>query len=192
MSVYLLISIVADQKNVFDIYVPRNQYGFQLLGRVVDLIDSLIEEWYPGLSDNSSVTGSVMRLAPCVECRNLGYATGGHYFTVADCTEASYVSNSIECPNCGDRLIRDVAPDVVFADIDESLVVDEINIDEMLIRAKEKRIGDGAFSTVYKVNVEGENVAAKVTSPDKPIFLYILFPLKVSKDFFCENNTYFN
>ena len=161
MSVYFLVSIVPDLQNVFDVYVPRNQFGFQLLGKVVDLIDSLIEEWYPGLSDSSHSAGSILRLAPCV-CRGNVYGGGGHFFTVADCTKASYISNNIDCPNCGSRLIRDIAPDVVFADIDESLVVEEINIDEMLIRAKEKRIGDGAFSTVYKINVEGENLAAKV------------------------------
>ena len=162
MSVFFLISVVPDLQNVFDIYVPKNPYGFQLLGKVVDLIDSLIEEWYPGISNSSHSSGSVLRLAPCVECR--GENGSGHYFTVAECTKASYKSDIVECPNCGMRLIRDVAPDVVFADIDESLVVEQINIDDSLIRAKEKRIGDGAFSTVYKINVEGENLAAKVIS----------------------------
>ena len=183
MSVYFLISVVPDLQNVFDVYVPKNQYGFLLLGKVVDLIDSLIEEWYPGISDSSRSSGSVLRLAPCVECRQ---NESGHYFTVAECTKASYKSDSVECPNCGMRLIREVAPDVVFADIDESLVVEQINIDDSLIRAKEKRIGDGAFSTVYKINVEGENLAAKVNN--LVIFLKLFLKIVSIHQVFYKDN----
>jgi len=32
----------------------------------------------------------------------------------------------------------------------------------MSIRQENKRLGGGAFSTVYKINVDGDNLAAKV------------------------------
>ncbi|XP_066910752.1 leucine-rich repeat serine/threonine-protein kinase 2-like isoform X2 [Clytia hemisphaerica] len=157
-----LITTVPEKQNIFDIYVPMNQHGFMVLGVVVDLVDNLIEEWYPGLSDSSySSRSSIQRLVPCNTCRGDLYGNC-HYFTVAQCTKESHHSDIIECPQCGPRRIRDVAPDVVFADIDQSLIVERINIDENGLRAKKKKLGDGAFSTVYKINVEGENIAAKV------------------------------
>jgi len=68
---YFLIATLPNLQNTFDIYVPENQDGFKLLGVMVDLIDSLVEEWYPGLVETSysNATGSIRRLAACVTCR---------------------------------------------------------------------------------------------------------------------------
>jgi len=160
---YFLIATLPNLQNTFDIYVPENQDGFKLLGVMVDLIDSLVEEWYPGLVETSysNATGSIRRLAACVTCRADMY-DDCHFFSVDKCTEASFKSDTIDCPECGPRLICKVTPEVVFADIDNSLVLKQLNIDEMSIRQENKRLGGGAFSTVYKINVDGDNLAAKV------------------------------
>ena len=176
---YFLIATLPNNQNTFDIYVPEHQDGFQLLGVIVDLIDNLVEEWYSGLMETSYVnmTGSIQRLAPCVTCRADMY-DDCHFFTVSACTQASFHSDTVECPTCGPRLIRKVTPEVVFADIDSSLVVETLNIDEMSIRTEDKRLGRGAFSNVYKINVEGENLAAKVY-----IFIFFNSRISVIKEF---------
>lgn len=166
-SRYFLISSVPELPKSFDIYVPKNQDGFMLLGILVDLIDGLIEEWYPGLMDSSSgIRGlRIQRLAPCVTCLGEDYC---HFFTVKDCIAASLKSDMIECLECGPRFIKDVAPDIVFADLDDALVLDSLNIDETAIRNSEREIGSGAFASVYKVTVEGDTLAAKVFANNTP------------------------
>ena len=46
-----------------EICVPVSQHGYELIGFLVDHLDALIEEWYPGLSKHNSVSFFIDRLA---------------------------------------------------------------------------------------------------------------------------------
>ena len=84
-----------------------------------------------------------------------------HLFDLSDCIIESYESDTIECPNCGPCLISIVAPDVVFADLNENLIYEDCNI--QFARSKSNLlVGIGAFASVYKANVNGTNLAVKV------------------------------
>ena len=52
--------------------VPPSKAGGRLLGELVDLIDALIEEWYPGLLIVSPITGqpAVEIRVPCISCES--------------------------------------------------------------------------------------------------------------------------
>ena len=54
------------------VMVPPSKAGGRLLGELVDLIDALVEEWYPGLLIVSPITGqpAVEIRVPCVSCES--------------------------------------------------------------------------------------------------------------------------
>ncbi|XP_057306115.1 leucine-rich repeat serine/threonine-protein kinase 2-like isoform X1 [Hydractinia symbiolongicarpus] len=145
---------------MFEIFTSVTQYGFKLLGVLVDLIDSLVEEWYPGLAGDSIEGNNTMikRLCPCYSCLDKDEP---YTFYLNDCVTASYTSDTIECPNCGPRLISTVAPDSVFSDLNRDLIYEECPI-EFHDPRMHVLIGSGAFASVYKASVDGTNMAVKV------------------------------
>ncbi len=46
---YFVVTTSEMFANTLEIIVPVSQGGYELLGYLVDHIDTLIEEWYPGL-----------------------------------------------------------------------------------------------------------------------------------------------
>ena len=153
---FFLITEKPTNKKCLEIFTPINPAGYKILGCLVDVVDNLLEEWYPGLQLNSSKNGSsVQRLSPCFVCQR-------HYFQLEDIISESYQSESINCENCGSVLIQAVAPDVVFADIDRELVLEECQISFQ--DTDSKTLGVGAFAYVYQAQVNGINLALKVTA----------------------------
>ena len=153
---FFLITEKPTNKKCLEVFTPINPAGYKILGCLVDLVDNLLEEWYPGLQLNSSKNGSsVQRLSPCFVCQR-------HYFQLEDIISESYQSESINCENCGSVLIQAVAPDVVFADIDRELVLEECQISFQ--DTDSKTLGVGAFAYVYQAQVNGINLALKVTA----------------------------
>ena len=130
------------------------------MGTVVDLIDNLLDEWYPGLNSDSSFAAiKVERIVPCDSCKVTG---DPFYFTIEDCIIASDKSTTIECDFCGPRQLKIIAPDVMFADIDPELIQENCKIENRQSRNLEN-LGHGAFADVYKAKVNGTNLAVKVS-----------------------------
>ena len=149
---YFLVATLPGQSNEFDIITIGNRMGYILLGSLVDIVDNLIEEWYPGLHDPMSDV--VQRLCPCYNCSTHKYP---YYFKLEDCIKVSYEVKTIECPNCGPVLIKVVAPDVVFGDLEGDLVYEDIQVSGI-----GSEIGTGGYARVYKANVGGVDLAVKV------------------------------
>ncbi len=62
-----MIELVAGQKNVFDIIVPSSNRGTKLLCSIVDNVEALIDEWFPGLRELDIGTGASL-VAPLCLC----------------------------------------------------------------------------------------------------------------------------
>ena len=67
---YCLLELHPSQANCFDIIVPITSLGVKLLCNVVDNVEALIDEWYPGLRDLNIVGGSelVKPMSVCPFC----------------------------------------------------------------------------------------------------------------------------
>ncbi|CAH1784292.1 unnamed protein product [Owenia fusiformis] len=67
---FVLINTKTNDSEIVDIQVPGTYEGGVLLGEIVDHIDELIDEWYPGLADMDPLGEElVKREVPCIACK---------------------------------------------------------------------------------------------------------------------------
>jgi len=158
---FFIITTSEEHNETMEIIVPVSQHGYELIGFLVDHVDSLIEEWYPGLN-NADPHGNlpIKKLVPCLPCAEMGKE---YFFTVERCISQSYESDSIWCPSHEDKVaLKSLAPDVLFADIDGRFLIDEKDIDSEHIA-----LDSGSFGNVYQTKMSGsKNVAVKVFRSD--------------------------
>ena len=67
---YCLVHLLPDKSDVFDIAVPTGSVGTQLLCAIVDNVEALVDEWFPGLREISIIDGShlILQFALCPLC----------------------------------------------------------------------------------------------------------------------------
>jgi len=67
---FFLTELLTDRANTFDIVVPTTKFGTRLLCAVVDNVEALLDEWFPGLRDFDTSSGVelVQPMALCPLC----------------------------------------------------------------------------------------------------------------------------
>uniref|UniRef100_A0A915PJA2 non-specific serine/threonine protein kinase n=1 Tax=Setaria digitata TaxID=48799 RepID=A0A915PJA2_9BILA len=165
----------------------------RLLALIVDIMDTLLEDWYPALGTRFVHTseGSLLvnRLVPCLKCsitlRNLNTIskisnnddeTSGtllkhtlHAFTVEECILSAHDGVNLRCPLHSDISVVDIAPDTVFLDISRDYLIQPSAV------KRGKLIGHGAFGFVFKAAVKisdtsVQDAALKMLEPVEPGF----------------------
>ena len=80
---YFLVELLTTHSNTFDITVPTTNSGTRLLCSIVDNVEALIDEWFPGLRDIDVINGAqlVTPLSLCPFCNGeLGKCTIENYW----------------------------------------------------------------------------------------------------------------
>ncbi|KAB1269402.1 Leucine-rich repeat serine/threonine-protein kinase 2 [Camelus dromedarius] len=143
------------------ITVPSCRKGCILLGQVVDHIDSLMEEWFPGL----------LEIDICGEGETLLKKWALYSFNDGEEHQKILLDDLMKKAEEGDLLINpdqprltipisQIAPDLILADLPRSIM---LNNDELEFeQAPEFLLGDGSFGSVYQATYEGEEVAVKI------------------------------
>ncbi|ULU13405.1 hypothetical protein L3Y34_016124 [Caenorhabditis briggsae] len=187
----------------------------RLLALISDLLDTLLEDWYPALGTRfvHSSEGDLLvsRYVLCPQCvrdtersasrshvssaashrrsqddgeipgnstsHMKGSRTTGdiskcrpgvvHCFVIEECMLAGREYNWVECPSHGGLHMRELAPDTVFADIENALT---IHVDQL---KRSRMLGRGAFGFVFRATVRQPNgelceVAQKMLEPVDP------------------------
>ncbi len=75
--------------------MPPLLIPFRLLGHVVDHIDALIDEWYPGLYEMTPLGDALVQIkVPCPFCKGSNH----HSFLLDDLITQSDLGDTIHCP----------------------------------------------------------------------------------------------
>ena len=144
---------------------PNNQ-GKKIIGQLVDLVLSLINEWYPGLAEGQHGSTSLEQKVPCFECLKLG-RHNPFEFKVEQCLpEIAKNKTTIECGyECDDPaknhtvLLADIVPDLLLQDIDPNFLLsaDDISFQE----DEASLLGKGGYAKVYRGKCRNKSVAIK-------------------------------
>ncbi|XP_068786872.1 leucine-rich repeat serine/threonine-protein kinase 2 isoform X6 [Struthio camelus] len=143
------------------ITAPSCRKGCILLGQVVDHIDSLMEEWFPGLLD----------IDVCGEGETLLKKWALYSFEDSEEHQKILLDDLLKKAEEGDLLVNpdqpthtipiaQIAPDLILADLPRNIMLnnDELEFD----KAPEFLLGDGGFGSVYRASYGGEEVAVKI------------------------------
>ncbi|XP_030072525.1 leucine-rich repeat serine/threonine-protein kinase 2 [Microcaecilia unicolor] len=150
------------------ITVPCGRKGCILLGQVVDHIDSIMEEWFPGLLETDV----------CGEGETLLKKWALYSFEDGQEHQKILLDDLLKKADEGDLLvspgepkltipISQIAPDLVLADLPRNIMLnsEELELDQ----SPEFLLGDGGFGSVYRASYQGDDVAVKIfnrhTSP---------------------------
>ena len=157
-------SLLASKKN-FErkdgvlICVSRSQEGKRILGQLVDIVFSLVSEWYPEVFDG------LLQKVPCYECLKLGRANP-FKFNIEHCLSKVHQSKrKIECgyneDSTSDHMValHDIVPDLLMHDIGEKFL---LNAEDILYQEdKNSLLGAGAYGKVYRGKCHEKSVAVK-------------------------------
>ena len=156
-----------EKKDGILIVASSNNHGKKIIGQLVDLVLSLIHEWYPGLAEGQHGTTSLEQKVPCFECLKLGRPDPFEFKVVEHCMpEISKNRTTIECgyhkndPATNHTVsLADIVPDLLLQDIDPNflLTADDISYQE----DEASLLGKGGYGKVYRGKCQNKSVAIK-------------------------------
>jgi len=128
--------------------------GRQIFGHLVETVEQLITEWYPGLA------GVVEQNAPCCECHR---ANASKPFEFKVDQLLPLVSNhklTTECGMSHKVQLIDLVPDLLLVDLNPPFHLDSNEV--LYSKEKESLLGAGEFGEIYHGDYKGFSVAVKL------------------------------
>ena len=156
-----------DSKDGVLIITSPTSLGKKIMGQLVDLVLSLINEWYPGIQEGVGPSTGLEQKVPCYECLKLG-RTDPFEFRIKDCIKLieNNQTLTIKCgydheTPAGNHLasLADIFPDLLLQDIDQPflLKMEDLTFSEELASL----LGEGSFGKVYRGKYQEVAVAIK-------------------------------
>ena len=135
------------------ILASQGAKGRKILGQLIDIVEKLISEWYPGLSDE------LEHIVPCPECLKCCNIDPSEFKVDQLLRRIAEHKLTHECDAKHEVQLIEIVPDLLLADLDSAFLLDF----EKLIynKGKESLLGIGGFGEVYRGKYKNRAVAIK-------------------------------
>ena len=136
------------------ILASQGAEGRKILGQLIDIVEQLISEWYPGLK------GELEQKVPCIECIKYGVPSP-HEFKVDQLLPLIVDHRLIyKCGGGHEVRLLEIVPDLLLQDLDPAFLLDPREV--IYKQEKESLLGTGAFGEVFRGKYKGRAVAIKL------------------------------
>ena len=155
-----------ESKDGVHVIASANNSGKKIIGQLVDLVVSLVGEWYPGLQEGKHGSNGLEQKVPCFECIKQGRAKPFE-FKVEQCLPV--IAKNETTMECGyfhndpaknhTVSLADIVPDLLLQDIDPEFLLD---VGEIIYNEDDTSLlGKGGYGKVYRGKCRGKSVAVK-------------------------------
>ena len=155
-----------EQKDGVLIVASPNIHGKKIIGQLVDLVLSLIREWYPGLAEGCHTTNNLEQRVPCFECVKAKRHSPFEFHVDQCLSTITNGQTTIECGYHKDGVIKnhtvllaDIVPDLLLQDIDHSFL---LSLHDIYYQEDEASLlGKGGYGKVYRGSYQNKSIAIK-------------------------------
>ena len=136
------------------ILASQGAEGCKILGQLIDIVEQLISEWYPGLNDE------LEQRVPCIECIKCGVPSPCEF--KVDWLLPLIADHKLIYKCSGGHEVRsvEIVPDLLLQDLDPAFLLDPREV--IYKQEKESLLRTGAFGEVYRGKYKSRAVAIKL------------------------------
>ena len=136
------------------IVASQGAEGRKILGQLIDIVEQLISEWYPGLH------GELEQRVLCIECIKSDVPSPFEFKVDQLLPLIADHKLTHKCGGDHDVKLVEIVPDLLLQDLDPSFLLDSREV--IYKMKKESLLGTGAFGEVYHGKYKGRAVAIKL------------------------------
>ncbi|XP_052793676.1 leucine-rich repeat serine/threonine-protein kinase 1-like [Mya arenaria] len=140
------------------------QEKFGIIGVIVDEIEDIIQDYYPGLLDIDDCTmrERIERYAVCPSCYpTLPLPACLNHFTVEMCAQKMIDNQPVICPNGSSHELSHLVPDLLMQELPLHFF-----LDVTALETQDSLLGGGVAGAVYRGRYRGNAVAVKLYRSD--------------------------